>query len=58
MSAPDLCRKQGISDATFYKWRRKYGGMEVADAKCVKSLISKLYDLRFLESSFFEMQVQ
>ncbi len=58
MSAPDLCRKHGISDATFYKWRRKYAGMEVADAKCVKSLISKLYGLRFLESSFFKCRVQ
>ncbi|MFQ6552688.1 IS3 family transposase [Aestuariibius insulae] len=38
MSAPDLCRKHGISDATFYNWRRKYGGMEVADAKRLKAL--------------------
>jgi putative transposase len=28
MSAADLCRKHGISDATFYIWRKKYGGME------------------------------
>ena len=26
----DLCRKSGISDATFYKWRAKYGGMDVS----------------------------
>ncbi|SMY10260.1 Transposase [Flavimaricola marinus] len=38
MSAPDLCRKHGISDATFYNWRRKYGGMGVADAKRLKAL--------------------
>ena len=38
MSAPDLCRKHGISDATFYNWRRKYGGMEVTDAKRLKAL--------------------
>ena len=38
MSAPDLCRKHGISDATFYNWRRKYGGLEVADAKRLKAL--------------------
>ncbi len=38
MRAPDLCRKHGISDATFYNWRRKYGGMEVADAKRLKVL--------------------
>ena len=38
MSAADLCRKHGISDATFYKWRSKYGGMEVSDAKRLKGL--------------------
>jgi putative transposase len=32
-SAADLCRKHGISDATFYTWRSKYGGMEVSEAK-------------------------
>ena len=38
MSAADLCRKHGISDATFYKWRSKYGGMEVSEAKRLKGL--------------------
>lgn len=38
MSAADLCRKHGISDATFYTWRSKYGGMEVSDAKRLKAL--------------------
>lgn len=38
MSAADLCRRHGISDATFYKWRSKYGGMEVSDARKLKSL--------------------
>ena len=33
----DLCREHGISDATFYKWRSKYGGMTVSDAKRLKS---------------------
>ena len=33
----DLCRKHGISDATFYTWRRKYGGMEVSDTRKLKS---------------------
>ena len=37
MSAKDLCRKHGISDATFYKWRSKYGGMEVPDARRLKA---------------------
>ena len=30
LGAKELCRKYGISDATFYKWRSKYGGMDVA----------------------------
>ncbi len=34
----DLCRKHGISDATFYTWRSKYGGMEVSDARRLKAL--------------------
>ena len=34
----DLCRKHGISDATFYNWRSKYGGMEVSEAKRLKQL--------------------
>lgn len=38
LSAAELCRKHGISDATFYKWRSKYGGMEVSEAKRLKSL--------------------
>lgn len=38
MSARDLCRKHGISDATFYEWRSKYGGMEVSDARRLKAL--------------------
>jgi putative transposase len=38
LSALELCRKHGISDATFYTWRRKYGGMEVSHARKLKSL--------------------
>ena len=34
LSAGEACRKYGISDATFYKWRSRYGGMEVSDAGC------------------------
>lgn len=37
-TAVDLCRKHGISDATFYKWRSKYSGLEVSDAKKLKAL--------------------
>jgi putative transposase len=38
LSAGELCRKHGISDAIFYKWRSRYGGMEVSDARKLKSL--------------------
>lgn len=34
----DICRKHGISDATFYTWRSRFGGMEVSDAKKLKAL--------------------
>ena len=37
-TAADLCRKYGISDATFYKWRSRFGGMEVSDARRLKAL--------------------
>ena len=38
LSARELCRKHGISDATFYTWRRKCGGMEVGHARKLKGL--------------------
>lgn len=38
MKLPDLCRKYGISDATYYNWKAKYGGMTVSDAKRLKQL--------------------
>lgn len=34
----ELCRKYGISDATYYNWKTKYGGMTVSDAKKLKQL--------------------
>ena len=34
----DVCRKGGFSEATFYKWRSKFGGMEVPDAKRLREL--------------------
>ena len=34
----DVCRKHGISGATFYKWKAKFGGMDVSDARRLKAL--------------------
>ena len=34
----DLCRKHGISDATYYNWKAKFGGMTVSDAQRLKAL--------------------
>jgi transposase-like protein len=33
-----VCRKHGISDATFYKWKTRYGGLEVSEAKRLRAL--------------------
>ena len=38
MPIKQLCREGGFSDATFYKWRAKFGGMDVSDAKRLKEL--------------------
>lgn len=38
MPIKELCRKHGFSDASFYLWRRKFGGMDVPDAKRLKVL--------------------
>jgi putative transposase len=34
----DLCRKHGVSNATFFKWKAKFGGMDVSDARKLKAL--------------------
>ena len=60
MSAAELCRKHGVSDATFYKWRSKYGGMEVSEAKRLKALeeenrkLKKLLAEQMLDVSTFK----
>ena len=38
MKTADVCRKHGISDATFYKWKAKYGGLDVSEARRLKAL--------------------
>jgi putative transposase len=38
MKTADICRKHGISEATFYKYKGKYGGLEVSDARRLKAL--------------------
>ena len=53
----DLCRKHGISDATFYNWKAKYGGMDVSEARRLKALedenakLKKLLADQMLEAS-------
>ena len=38
VSTADVCRERGISSATFYKWKAKFGGMDVSDARKLKAL--------------------
>ena len=38
MPVADLCRKHGVSDASIYKWKAKFGGMDVSEAKRLRSL--------------------
>jgi len=52
---PDLCREHGMSSATFYKWRAKYGGMDA-------SMVSRMKELedenRRLKKMYAEVQLQ
>ena len=38
VSVSDLCRKHGVSDASIYKWKAKFGGMDVSEAKKLRGL--------------------
>lgn len=54
----ELCRKHGFSDASFYLWRSKYGGMEVSDARRLKSLETENARLKkLLAESVLENEV-
>lgn len=37
-AVPGLCRKHGVSSPTFYKWKAKYGGLDVSEARRLKAL--------------------
>jgi putative transposase len=38
MAAAEVCRRMGVAEATFYRWRQKYGGLEVSEAKRLREL--------------------
>lgn len=41
MATAEVCRRHGVSSATFYKWKAKFGGMDVSDARRLKVLESE-----------------
>jgi putative transposase len=54
----ELCRKHGFSDASYYLWRSKYGGMEISDAKRLKALETENTRLKkLLAESMLENEV-
>jgi len=58
VSVKDLCRRHGFSEASFYAWRSKFGGMEVSDAKWLKALESENARLKkLLAESMLENEV-
>lgn len=48
MKTSDVCRRHGISEGTFYKWKSKYGGLQVSEAKRLKVLESENGQLKKL----------
>lgn len=44
----DVCRRHGISEGTFYKWKSRFGGMDVSDAKRLKALETENASLKKL----------
>ena len=58
VAVKELCRKHGFSDASYYVWRSKFGGMEVSDAKRLKALESENAKLKkLLAESMLENDV-
>ncbi|WP_100137775.1 transposase [Snodgrassella alvi] len=55
MPVKELCRKYGIGNSTFYKWRDKYGGMETSDIKRLKELEA---ENRKLKQMFAELSLK
>lgn len=55
VSVPDLCREQGISNATFYRWRAKYGGM---DASMISQMKALEEESRRLKRMYADLSVQ
>ncbi len=51
----EVCREYGISDATYYNWKSKYGGMEASDVKRLKELED---ENRRLKSMFAELSLE
>ena len=46
MKVKDLCRKHGISEATYYNWKSKYGGMDASDLKRMKEMEAEMSRLK------------
>jgi len=44
----EVCRKHGISDATYYNWKSKYGGMEASDLRRMKEMEQELHQLKLM----------
>ena len=64
LSVPDLCREHGISSATFYKWRAKFGGMDLSMMSRLKELeaenarLKKMYADERLKSEILKEAIE
>ena len=58
MPVKDVCRRHGFSEASYYLWRSKFGGMDVADAKRLKALeVENTRLKKLLAESMLEVEV-